>query len=84
MPASQRNSSVAIPGEKPDIIPASFAEADTMLTKILAVLFFAFALAACGQSGPLYVPGDPSSVQQLQPVPESDDSGEENGEEDDS
>ena len=55
-----------------------------MLTKILAVLFFAFALAACGQSGPLYVPGDPSSVQQPQPVPESDESGEENGEEDDS
>ena len=55
-----------------------------MLTKILAVLFFAFTLAACGQSGPLYVPGDPSSVQTPQPVPEADENGEEGGEEDDS
>ena len=50
---------------KPDIIAASCSEADTMtLTKILAALLFAFALAGCGQSGPLYVPGDPSSVQE--------------------
>ena len=54
----------------------------TLTAKILAVLSFAFALAACGQSGPLYVPGDPSSVKQPQPVPESEESREENGEED--
>ena len=53
-----------------------------MITKILAVLLFAFALVACGQSGPLYVPGDPSSVQEPQPVPQSEDSSEENGEDD--
>ena len=34
------------------------------LSKILESLLFAFALAGCGQSGPLYVPGDPSSVQE--------------------
>lgn len=55
----------------------------TLTAKALAVLFFAFALAACGQSGPLYVPGDPSSVQKPQPVPESEDNSDENGEEDD-
>jgi predicted small lipoprotein YifL len=53
-----------------------------MTIKILAVLFFAFALAACGQSGALYVPGDPSSVQKPQPVPEAEEDGEENGEDD--
>ena len=68
---------------KPDIIAASCSEADTMtLTKILAALLFAFALAGCGQSGPLYVPGDPSSVQEPQPVPQSEDNSEENGEDD--
>ena len=43
-----------------------------MTYKILAVLLFAFTVAACGQSGPLYVPGDPSSVQEPQPVPDTD------------
>lgn len=53
-----------------------------MTRKILAILLFAFALAACGQSGPLYVPGDPSSVQQPQPVPEADENDDENSEDD--
>ncbi len=53
-----------------------------MTNKILAILLFAFALAACGQSGPLYVPGDPSSVHEAQPASESEDNGEENGEDD--
>ena len=68
---------------KPDIIRALFAEADIMMFRLIAVLFFAFVLAGCGQSGPLYVPGDPSSVQQPQPVPSATDEGEENGEDED-
>ena len=34
----------------------------TIFRKIGAILF-AFALAGCGQSGPLYLPGNPSEVQ---------------------
>lgn len=34
-----------------------------MTQKILAALLLAFALGACGQSGPLYIPGDPSSLE---------------------
>ena len=49
---------------------------------LIAALLSLGVLSACGQSGPLYVPGDPSSVQQPQPVPESEDEREENGEED--
>jgi predicted small lipoprotein YifL len=51
----------------------------TLTTKILSILLLAFALGACGQSGPLYVPGDPSSIQMPQQVPDS----EEDGDEDD-
>lgn len=79
---SKLSSRDAIARNKPYIIPASFAEADTMTYKILAVLLFAFTVAACGQSGALYVPGDPSSVQKPQPVPEAEEDGEENGEDD--
>ncbi len=73
----------ALAASKPDIIRAFFAEADTMTIRIFAALLFAFALAACGQSGPLYVPGDPSSVEQAQPVPQNGDENDENGEEED-
>ncbi len=31
--------------------------------KMLAVLILFFSLAGCGQSGPLYLPGDPSEIQ---------------------
>ncbi len=31
----------------------------------LASLLLIFSLAGCGQSGPLYLPGDPSEVQNL-------------------
>jgi predicted small lipoprotein YifL len=55
----------------------------TLTSKILSILIAACALAACGQSGPLYIPGDPSSVQQPQPVPEADEDGDENAEDDD-
>ena len=50
---------------------------------LIAALLSLGILSACGQSGPLYVPGDPSSVQQPQPVPESEDNGDESTEEDD-
>ena len=40
----------------------------TRLTLLLVALF-GFLLAGCGQSGPLYLPGDPSEIQQApQPV----------------
>ena len=32
------------------------------LTFFLAISVFAFLFAACGQSGPLYVPGNPSQM----------------------
>jgi predicted small lipoprotein YifL len=48
----------------------------------LATLFLLGVLAGCGQSGPLYVPGDPSEVQITQPLPESEEDGDENGEDD--
>ena len=35
----------------------------TRLT-LLLVAIFGFLLAGCGQSGPLYLPGDPSEIQQ--------------------
>ncbi len=53
-------------------------------TILIALLFSLGLLSACGQSGPLYVPGDPSSVQAPQTTPETEENGEESGEEDDS
>ena len=38
----------------------------TRLT-LLLVAAFGFLLAGCGQSGPLYLPGDPSEIQQAPP-----------------
>ena len=55
----------------------------TLTSKFLSILIAALALAACGQSGPLDVPGDPSSVQQPQPIPEAEENGDEDGEDDD-
>jgi predicted small lipoprotein YifL len=55
----------------------------TLTTKILSILLLAFALGACGQSGPLYVPGDPSEIKTQPQSAESEDDGDENGEEDD-
>lgn len=49
----------------------------------LATLFIFGILAGCGQSGPLYVPGDPSSIQTTPEVPKTEQEGEENGEDDD-
>ena len=54
----------------------------TLTTKTLAAILLAFALAACGQSGPLYVPGDPSAVKQPPTTTDSTDETEENGDDD--
>jgi predicted small lipoprotein YifL len=34
-------------------------------TRTLAALLFVFSLVGCGQSGPLYLPGNPSEVHSL-------------------
>ena len=39
-------------------------------------------LAACGQSGPLYLPGNPSDVQQVPASPPPADTGDEDDEDD--
>ena len=46
----------------------------------LATLLLVVVLAGCGQSGPLYVPGDPSSIQTPPEPAESDENGEEENE----
>ena len=50
------------------------------LTMMLLVLF----CAGCGQSGPLYVPGDPSSINVPPTAEASDETAEEDGKEEDS
>jgi predicted small lipoprotein YifL len=50
----------------------------------LATLFLLGSLAGCGQSGPLYVPGDPSSINVPQQPPETEEESDENGEDDES
>jgi predicted small lipoprotein YifL len=49
----------------------------------LAATSFLIASHGCGQSGPLYIPGNPSKVEQPPPQAEStaEDEAEENGEE---
>lgn len=48
----------------------------------LAALLLIFSLVGCGQSGPLYLPGDPSEVQnlptQVPELPEEDDDEDDN------
>jgi predicted small lipoprotein YifL len=56
----------------------------TLTTKILCILLMTFALGACGQSGPLYVPGDPSEIKTTPQTPEAEEDGDENGEDDES
>jgi predicted small lipoprotein YifL len=49
----------------------------TISSKGLAALLLVFSLAGCGQTGPLYLPGNPSEVQnlptQIPPVTEEED-----------
>ena len=49
----------------------------------LATMLLVVALAGCGQSGPLYVPGDPSSIK-APPETASDEDENDNREDDDS
>ena len=42
-----------------------------MTHRTLAALLLVFLLGACGQSGPLYIPGDPSRIEQPPPAAES-------------
>ena len=51
------------------------------MTRIYVLLAMIFFLAACGQSGPLYLPGDPSEIREA-PEPaqsESEEDEEESG-----
>ncbi len=51
---------------------------------LLLVAIFGFLLAGCGQSGPLYLPGDPSEIQQApKPVETASEADEEDPEEKD-
>jgi len=49
----------------------------------LTALSFVFLATGCGQSGPLYIPGNPSKISNPPPAAEStaDEEGEENGDE---
>ena len=52
------------------------------MTRIYLLIALIFFLVGCGQSGPLYIPGDPAEVRQA-PEPaenESDEEDEESGE----
>jgi predicted small lipoprotein YifL len=49
----------------------------------LATMLLVVVLAGCGQSGPLFVPGDPSSIQTT-PTTASDEEENNDGEDDDS
>jgi predicted small lipoprotein YifL len=42
-----------------------------MTHRTLAALLFVFLLGACGQSGPVYIPGNPSKIEQPPPAAES-------------
>ena len=54
------------------------------IISMFATLFLLAVLASCGQSGPLYVPGDPSSIETPAKVPDSvEEEEDENGEDDD-
>jgi predicted small lipoprotein YifL len=48
----------------------------------LTTLLLFGVLAGCGQSGPLYVPGDPSSIKTTPVTPENEEENGENGESD--
>ena len=53
--------------------------------KRLLALFAAFVLFGCGQSGPLYIPGNPSRIENPPPPPEEsadEEAAQENGETD--
>jgi predicted small lipoprotein YifL len=49
----------------------------------LGTLFLVLLIAGCGQSGPLYVPGDPSSIQSPPEEPKASEAEDEDDEDDD-
>ena len=51
-----------------------------MKTMTLAALLFILFLAGCGQSGPLYIPGEPSAVEPPAEQAERDEDGEKDAE----
>lgn len=54
---------VAIPNEpQASIIDRSLAPVDIM-NRTIAILLLVMFFAGCGQSGPLFIPGDPSTIQ---------------------
>jgi predicted small lipoprotein YifL len=57
-----------------------------MMHRTLAAILLLLLLGACGQSGPLYIPGNPSRIEQPPPAAEStaeeEDEGEEDGDKD--
>jgi predicted small lipoprotein YifL len=54
------------------------------ITVTLGTLFLVLLVAGCGQSGPLYVPGDPSSIQSPPAEPQVSEEKDEETEDDDS
>jgi len=55
------------------------------MTRLILILvaFSVFALVGCGQSGPLYLPGDPSEIRQApKPVESADDEEDDDGSDD--
>ncbi len=53
------------------------------ISATLGTLFLILLIAGCGQSGPLYVPGDPSSIQSPPEEPKTSDEKDEDVEDDD-
>lgn len=56
----------------------------TTSLRAIAALLLAMFLFGCGQSGPLYVPGDPSTIQPPPAAPEADEEDENDNGDDDS
>ncbi len=54
------------------------------ITATLGTLFLVLLVAGCGQSGPLYIPGDPSSIQSPPEKPQVSEEEDEDTEDDDS
>jgi len=53
------------------------------ISATLGTLFLILLIAGCGQSGPLYVPGDPSSIQSPTEEPKESEAKDEDVEDDD-
>jgi predicted small lipoprotein YifL len=53
------------------------------ISATLGTLFLILFIAGCGQSGPLYVPGDPSSIQSPPEEPKQSEAKDEDVEDDD-